>query len=76
MLPLPAECPLIVHDMGNCSPRNMRLTLNCVPASSDLLQQSSMPLAVLIQPLAPTQPGEAPLQVPPIHGPAAPLLKR
>lgn len=63
MLPLPADHPIVVQDMGNCSPRNLRLTLNCIPSTQDLLQQSNMPLAVLVQPLAPPHPGEEPLQV-------------
>ena len=62
-IPLPAEWPQIIQDMGSCSPRNMRLTFSSVPGSSDLLKQARMPFAVLVQPLAPTQPGEEALQV-------------
>jgi len=71
MLPLPADWPVVVADCGNASPRNMRLTLNSIPSSSDLLKQSKMPMAVLVQPLAPTHPGEDPLQAPPtpLHTP-------
>ena len=46
----------------------MRMTLSSIPGTSDLLKQARMPFAVLVQPLAPTHPGEEPLQV------AAPAL--
>lgn len=74
MLPLPAEFPVVVRDAGNCSPRNMRLTLNCIPSSAEMVSLSGMPLAVLVQPLAPPQPGEEPIQVsPPIQRTATTL---
>ena len=62
MLPLPADHPITVQDMGNASPRAMRMTLNCVPSSGDLLQSCNMPFAVSVQPLAPPLPGDSPLQ--------------
>jgi protein transport protein SEC24 len=41
----------------------MRMTLNYVPASHDLLRTSQMPLAVIIQPLAIPEAGDDQLQV-------------
>lgn len=52
-----------VKDMGNCSPRYMRCTLNQIPCSGDLLANSSMPLALIVQPLALPHPLEEPIQV-------------
>lgn len=52
-----------VRDCGNASPRNMRLTLNCVPCSAALTRTSAMPLAAIIQPLALPGPEDDPLQV-------------
>lgn len=49
--------------MGNASPRYMRMTLNYVSASHDLLRTSQMPLAVIIQPLAIPEAGDDQLQV-------------
>ena len=43
----------------------MRMTLNYVSASHDLLRTSQMPLAVIIQPLAIPEPGDDQLQVRP-----------
>ena len=52
-----------VRDRGNASPRYMRMTLNYVSASHDLLRTSQMPLAVIIQPLAIPEAGDDQLQV-------------
>jgi uncharacterized membrane protein YraQ (UPF0718 family) len=47
-----ATSSFVVRDMGNCSPRMMRCTLNTIPCSGDLLSTSGMPLALMVQPLA------------------------
>lgn len=62
-LPPSATSNFIVRDMGNCSPRYMRCTLNQIPCSGDLLANSSMPLALMVQPLALPHPSEEPIQV-------------
>ena len=41
----------------------MRLTLNYMPVSKDLLRTSGMPLVVIVQPLALPGPEDDPLQV-------------
>ncbi len=61
--PPSATTDYVVRDRGNATPRAMRPTLHLVPSGSDLLKQSGLPLAVIIQPLAAPQPGDTPLQV-------------
>ncbi|XP_050372393.1 protein transport protein Sec24-like At4g32640 isoform X2 [Argentina anserina] len=61
--PPPATSDYIVRDTGNCSPRNMRCTINQIPCTSDLLTTSGMQLALLVQPLALPHPSEEPVQV-------------
>ena len=66
----PASSDFVVRDRGNATPRAMRPTLHLIPAGADLLKQSGMPLAVVLQPLAAPLPGDTPLQVgpqPPQH---------
>ena len=63
--PPPAASKFCVRDNGNASPRVMRSTLNSIPVSSDLLRTAAMPLAVIVQPLAPAMPGDDVIQVPP-----------
>ncbi|KAJ6842510.1 protein transport protein Sec24-like [Iris pallida] len=61
--PPPAGSEYIVRDTGNCSPRLMRCTMNQIPCTADLLSTSSMPLALMVQPLALPHPEEEPVQV-------------
>ncbi|MCO5560069.1 hypothetical protein L7F22_013675 [Adiantum nelumboides] len=61
--PPSATSSFIVRDMGNCSPRYMRCTLSQIPCSGDLLANSGMPLALMVQPLALPHPMEEPIQV-------------
>ncbi|XP_048440909.1 protein transport protein Sec24-like At4g32640 [Pyrus x bretschneideri] len=61
--PPPSTSDYIVRDTGNCSPRNMRCTINQVPCTADLLATSGMQLALLLQPLALPHPSEEPIQV-------------
>lgn len=48
----------IVRDMGNASPRFLRSTLNAVPATNDMLNNSGMQFALSVQPLAQLAPEE------------------
>lgn len=41
-------------DQGNCNPRFMRVTLNDVPQTNDLVKETGLPLGLVIQPLAST----------------------
>ncbi|THU46580.1 hypothetical protein C4D60_Mb09t06430 [Musa balbisiana] len=61
--PPPATSNFIVKDTGNCSPRLMRCTMNQIPCTGDLLSTSSMPLALMVQPLALPHPSEEPIQI-------------
>ncbi|XP_039123746.1 protein transport protein Sec24-like CEF isoform X2 [Dioscorea cayenensis subsp. rotundata] len=62
-IPPPASSEFVVRDTGNCSPRLMRCTINQIPCTGDLLATSSMPLALIVQPLALPHPEEEPIQV-------------
>jgi len=53
----------VVRDRGSAGPRYMRATLNQVPFSADLLNNSAMPLAVCISPLALPDPNDDQIQV-------------
>ncbi|KAG6535448.1 hypothetical protein ZIOFF_000421 [Zingiber officinale] len=61
--PPPANSNFIANDTGNCSPRLMRCTMNKIPCTGDLLSTSSMPLALLVQPLALLHPSEEPIEI-------------
>ena len=62
-IPPPASSRYIVKDEGDCSPRCMRVTLNCVPPTADMARLGAMPLAVVISPLALPDPLDDPIQV-------------
>lgn len=62
-LPPPAAVPFVAFDQGNASPKFARLTLNNIPASSDALASTGLPLGLVLQPLAPLQEGEQPIPV-------------
>ncbi|PWY92553.1 Sec23/Sec24 family protein [Aspergillus heteromorphus CBS 117.55] len=62
-LPPPAGVPFVAHDQGNSSPKYARLTLNNIPSSSDFLASTSLPLGMILQPLARLDPGEQPIPV-------------
>ena len=69
--PPTTQARFIVRDTGNANPRFMRCTLSMMPYSSDLLKQSAMPLAVVVQPFALLDPADDPTQVSsPTHPPA------
>ncbi|KAF2711466.1 Sec23/Sec24 family protein-like protein [Pleomassaria siparia CBS 279.74] len=62
-LPPPALVPFVAFDQGNSSPKFARLTLNNIPASADALAITSLPLGLVLQPLAKLQEGEQPIPV-------------
>ncbi|KAL8917591.1 MAG: hypothetical protein Q9172_005775 [Xanthocarpia lactea] len=57
-LPPPASVPFVAHDQGNSSPKFARLTLNNIPSTQEALTTTSLPLGIVLQPLAPLQDGE------------------
>ena len=57
-LPPPGAIPFVAYDQGNSSPKYARLTLNNIPSSSEALAATALPLGLILQPLAPIQPGE------------------
>lgn len=61
-LPPPATVPFVAFDQGNASPKFARLTMNNIPSTADALHSTGLPLGLLLQPLAPLQPGE--LEIP------------
>lgn len=61
-VPPPASVSFVAFDQGNSSPKFARLTMNNIPSTSDALHSTGLPLGLLLQPLAPLQPGE--LEVP------------
>lgn len=61
-IPPPATVSFVAFDQGNASPKFARLTMNNIPSTSDALKSTSLPLGLLLQPLAPLQAGE--LEIP------------
>ena len=62
-LPPPSAIPFVVHDQGNSSPKHARLTLNTIPSTSEALSVTALPIGLILQPLAPIQPGEQAIPV-------------
>lgn len=62
-LPPPGAIPFVAHDQGNSSPKHARLTLNNIPSTSDALAATGLPLGLVLQPLASSQPGEPAIPV-------------
>jgi protein transport protein SEC24 len=62
-IPPPAAVPFVAYDQGNASPKFARLTLNNIPATSDALSTTGLPLGLVLQPLAPLQEGEQAIPV-------------
>jgi protein transport protein SEC24 len=52
MLPPAVGTNFVVTDEGNASPRFVRMSINNVPATGDMLNTSHLPLAAIFQPLA------------------------
>ena len=61
--PPTAAIPFIAHDQGNSSPKFARLTINNIPSTAESLNSTSLPLGLILQPLAPLQEGEQPVPV-------------
>lgn len=57
-LPPLVTTPFTVQDQGNCSPRFVRATMYSVPVTSDLMKQVSVPLGLVVSPLARVSEGE------------------
>ncbi len=47
-----------MRDYGNASPRFIRSTMYTVPATPDLLKQTSVPFALVVSPFAPVEENE------------------
>lgn len=62
-LPPPATVPFVAFDQGNASPKFARLTLNNIPISAEALAATSLPLGLVLQPLAAQQEGEQAIPV-------------
>jgi protein transport protein SEC24 len=62
-LPPAAAVPFVAYDQGNSSPKFARLTMNNIPSTAEALASTSLPLGLLLQPLAPLQEGELPIPV-------------
>ena len=62
-LPPPSVVPFVAQDQGNSSPKYARLTLNSIPATSEALASTALPLGLLLQPLASLQAGEQDIPV-------------
>ncbi len=62
-LPPPATTPFIAYDQGNASPKHARLTMNCIPSSYEQLAATSLPLGLVMQPLAKASEGEQAIPV-------------
>ncbi|EON98891.1 putative transport protein sec24 protein [Phaeoacremonium minimum UCRPA7] len=61
-VPPPATVSFVAFDQGNSSPKFTRLTINNIPATSEALHSTGLPLGLIVQPLASLQPGE--LEIP------------
>lgn len=57
-VPPPATVAFVAYDQGNSSPKFTRLTMNNIPANSEGLNSTGLPLGLVLQPLARLQPGE------------------
>ncbi|KAK0384564.1 hypothetical protein NLU13_8650 [Sarocladium strictum] len=75
-VPPPAAVSFVAFDQGNASPKFARLTLNNIPATSDGLQATGLPLGLLLQPLAAQQAGEAEIPVLDFGEPGPPRCRR
>ena len=62
-VPPPAAVSFVASDQSNSSPKFARLTFNNIPHSLEGLNQTGLPLGLLLQPLAPLQAGEHPIPV-------------
>lgn len=75
-LPPPGAVPFVAYDQGNSSPKFARLTLNNIPATSEALTATALPLGLVLQPLAPIQVGEQAIPVLDFGEPGPPRCRR
>jgi protein transport protein SEC24 len=52
LLPPLVTSRFVVRDCGNASPRFLRSTMYHIPATPDLLKQTGVPFALVVQPMA------------------------
>jgi protein transport protein SEC24 len=57
-VPPPSTTPFVALDQGSASPKYGRLTLNCIPGSNEQLNNTGLPLGLILQPLAKPADGE------------------
>ncbi|KAI2627841.1 beta-sandwich domain of Sec23/24 [Hypoxylon sp. NC1633] len=57
-VPPPATVSFVAFDQGNSSPKFTRLTMNNIPANSEGLHSTGLPLGLVLHPMARLQPGE------------------
>lgn len=62
-VPPPASIFYRAFDQGNASPKFARLTMNSLPSTAEGLNTTSLPLGLVLQPLAPQASGELPVPV-------------
>lgn len=62
-LPPPATTPMVALDQGSAAPKFARLTLNCIPNSTEQLATTGLPLGLVMQPLARPTDGESDVPV-------------
>lgn len=58
LLPPLVTTKFVVQDQGNSSPRFLRSSLYCVPATADLLKTTAIPFTLIVSPFARTVGGE------------------
>lgn len=63
LVPPPAAISFVAFDQANSSPKFARLTMNNIPASSEALHTTGLPLGLMLQPLARLQHGEGEVPV-------------
>ena len=61
--PPPATTDFVVIDQGNVSPKFGRLSMYTIPATHEIHNQTGLPLAWILQPLAKQRPDESPVPV-------------
>ncbi|XP_067644697.1 protein transport protein Sec24C-like [Eurosta solidaginis] len=58
LLPPLVTTKYVVEDQGNSSPRYVRSTLYCIPATADLLKTTALSITLTASPMARTDEGE------------------
>ncbi|EFQ97535.1 transporter sec-24 [Nannizzia gypsea CBS 118893] len=62
-VPPPSTVPFVAHDQGNSSPKFARLTINNIPSTAEALASTSLPLGLILQPLAALDEAEQPVPI-------------